>query len=150
MATVCVDHPASFNDASNRLIDKMNQRISASDKFFSLEFFPPRTASGACNLFEKCNRLSQGAPLFCDVSCDVSKTDSVDEHRFIDVASTTQDITQVDTAIQLNSSQVTEDAVLEILYKARRLGLSNIMAVSDSKSCLFSVIYHEILQPPAP
>ena len=33
-----------------RLIDRINDRIQASTSWFSLEFFPPRTANGAANL----------------------------------------------------------------------------------------------------
>lgn len=36
-----------------RLRDKMRRRIEAGDKWFSLEFFPPRTASGAVNLISR-------------------------------------------------------------------------------------------------
>ena len=35
------------------LIDKINARIATGDKWFSLEFFPPRTASGAVNLLHR-------------------------------------------------------------------------------------------------
>jgi len=32
------------------LMDKINDRIQSGTKFFSLEFFPPQTDSGAANL----------------------------------------------------------------------------------------------------
>jgi len=32
------------------LIDRINDRIQSGTKFFSLEFFPPKTESGAMNL----------------------------------------------------------------------------------------------------
>lgn len=32
------------------LIDKINDRIQSGTKFFSVEFFPPQTDSGAANL----------------------------------------------------------------------------------------------------
>ena len=35
------------------LIDKILSRIESKDKFFSLEFFPPRTKSGAINLLSR-------------------------------------------------------------------------------------------------
>ena len=35
------------------LIDRINNRIASGDKWFSLEFFPPRTASGAVNLLHR-------------------------------------------------------------------------------------------------
>ena len=36
-----------------RLIDRVHDRIESRDPFFSLEFFPPRTASGAVNLISR-------------------------------------------------------------------------------------------------
>ena len=35
------------------LIDRMNDRINTGSKFFSLEFFPPKTAPGAANLISR-------------------------------------------------------------------------------------------------
>lgn len=38
---------------SDRLRDKMRRRMESGDRWFSLEFFPPRTASGAVNLISR-------------------------------------------------------------------------------------------------
>ena len=46
------------------LIEKINSRIESGDKFFSLEFFPPRTKSGAVNLISRLDRMRAGNPLF--------------------------------------------------------------------------------------
>jgi len=35
------------------LIDRINDRINSGSKFFSLEFFPPKTAPGAANLISR-------------------------------------------------------------------------------------------------
>jgi len=35
------------------LIDRINDRIKSGAKFFSLEFFPPKTESGAMNLISR-------------------------------------------------------------------------------------------------
>ena len=50
------------------LIDKIQSRIASKDKFFSLEFFPPRTKSGAINLMSRLERMSFGHPLFIDIT----------------------------------------------------------------------------------
>ena len=36
-----------------RLIDRMQKRIDKGGRWFSLEFFPPRTANGAVNLLAR-------------------------------------------------------------------------------------------------
>ena len=50
------------------LIDQIQNRIASGDYFFSLEFFPPRTPAGASNLIARFDRMSEGGPLFCDVT----------------------------------------------------------------------------------
>lgn len=50
------------------LSDRINQKIHDGEKFFSLEFFPPRTPNGAVNLVARFDRMSRGGPLFCDVT----------------------------------------------------------------------------------
>lgn len=50
------------------LIDKIKCKIRKDEKFFSLEFFPPRTRGAAINLFAQFDRVRAGGPLFCDVT----------------------------------------------------------------------------------
>ena len=48
------DSPVDFDDAeAESLIEKINSRIENHEKFFSLEFFPPRTKEGAVNLLAR-------------------------------------------------------------------------------------------------
>ena len=61
--------PFDFGDTfDSSLIDKIQSRIASKDKFFSLEFFPPRTKSGAINLMSRLERMSFGHPLFIDIT----------------------------------------------------------------------------------
>lgn len=50
------------------LSQKIHKKIQLNQKFFSLEFFPPRTPNGAVNLIARFDRMSQGGPLFCDIT----------------------------------------------------------------------------------
>lgn len=45
--------PVLDGDRCDRLRDKMRRRTESGDRWFSLEFFPPRTASGAVNLISR-------------------------------------------------------------------------------------------------
>lgn len=45
--------PVLDADRADRLREKMRRRIESGDRWFSLEFFPPRTASGAVNLISR-------------------------------------------------------------------------------------------------
>lgn len=122
--------------AHGSLIDKINQRMSSSAKFFSLEFYPPRTPSGTFNLLEKCDRFMQGNPLFCEVTCDMKSLECLDSSgkRLLALASATQDLCGVDTMLQLNCSNIDAYKALEILYKAKCLGLRNILAMKEGDS----------------
>ena len=42
-----------FHKPELSLIDKIEKRIQNRDRWFSLEFFPPRTAAGAVNLVHR-------------------------------------------------------------------------------------------------
>ena len=60
--------PNLFGTFETTLNDKIKSRIESRDKFFSLEFFPPRTRSGAINLMSRLERMSAGRPLFVDIT----------------------------------------------------------------------------------
>lgn len=45
--------PSLDPDRHERLREKMRRRMDSGDKWFSLEFFPPRTAEGAVNLISR-------------------------------------------------------------------------------------------------
>ena len=51
-----------------KIIEKIEEKEQAGEKFFSLEFFPPRTELAANNLFSIFDRFSVGQPLFIDVT----------------------------------------------------------------------------------
>lgn len=53
-----------------RLRDKMRRRVDSGDKWFSLEYFPPRTASGAVNLI---SRYKYGRGYSCKASSKISQ-----------------------------------------------------------------------------
>lgn len=42
-----------YTSGNKSLTDKILSRIESGDKFFSLEFFPPRTKEGAVNLLAR-------------------------------------------------------------------------------------------------
>ena len=56
--------PLMFNTYEATLNEKIKARIESKDKFFSLEFFPPRTKAGAVNLMSRLDRMRTGNPLF--------------------------------------------------------------------------------------
>ena len=60
--------PLMFNTYEATLHEKIKARIESKDKFFSLEFFPPRTKAGAVNLMSRLDRMRTGNPLFIGIT----------------------------------------------------------------------------------
>ena len=46
-------HQVKVHPKYRSLLERLNARIAANDTFFSLEFFPPRSSTGAVNLVKK-------------------------------------------------------------------------------------------------
>lgn len=51
-----------------KIVDKINEKIEAGEKFFSFEFFPPKTEDGVKNLHARQERMAALGPTFCDIT----------------------------------------------------------------------------------
>ncbi|XP_076325548.1 methylenetetrahydrofolate reductase (NADPH) isoform X2 [Tachypleus tridentatus] len=121
--------PISFG-AYTSLIDRINHRIESGDKFFSLEFFPPRTKNGAVNLLARFDRMHRGAPLFCDVTWHpASNPCSESETSSITIASAALNYCGLDTMLHITCCNSTKEEINIYLRKARDLGIKNILAL---------------------
>lgn len=52
----------------SRIIDDLKERIAKKERFFSFEYFPPKTDEGVRNLLERQRRMAQLNPAFCDIT----------------------------------------------------------------------------------
>ncbi|KAM9299174.1 methylenetetrahydrofolate reductase (NADPH) [Gastrophryne carolinensis] len=113
-----------------RLRDKMRRRMDAGDKWFSLEFFPPRTASGAVNLISRFDRMGAGGPLFIDVTWHPAGEPGSDkETSSMVIASTAVNYCGLETVLHMTCCQQTKEEITKHLQKAKHQGLKNIMAL---------------------
>lgn len=113
-----------------RLRDKMRRRIEAGDKWFSLEFFPPRTASGAVNLISRFDRMGSGGPLFIDVTWHPAGDPGSDkETSSMIIASTAMNFCGLETVLHMTCSTQTKEEITRHLQKAKHNGLKTIMAL---------------------
>ncbi|XP_044138018.1 methylenetetrahydrofolate reductase [Bufo gargarizans] len=113
-----------------RLRDKMHRRIEAGDKWFSLEFFPPRTASGAVNLISRFDRMGSGGPLFVDVTWHpAGDPGSEKETSSMTIASTAVNFCGLETILHMTCCTQTKEEITRHLHKAKHNGLKNIMAL---------------------
>ncbi|XP_043931178.1 methylenetetrahydrofolate reductase [Protopterus annectens] len=119
----------------DRLRDKMRRRIESGDKWFSLEFFPPRTSSGAVNLIARFDRMGTGGPLFIDVTWHPAGDPGSDkETSSMMIANTAVNYCGLDTILHITCCNQTKEHLTEHLRKAKRLGLKNIMALRGDPS----------------
>ncbi|XP_072281908.1 methylenetetrahydrofolate reductase (NADPH) [Pyxicephalus adspersus] len=113
-----------------RLRDKMRRRIDSGDKWFSLEFFPPRTASGAVNLISRFDRMGSGGPLFIDVTWHPAGDPGSDkETSSMIIASTAVNFCGLETVLHMTCCHQTKEQITQHLQKAKHQGLKNIMAL---------------------
>ncbi|XP_063319169.1 methylenetetrahydrofolate reductase [Pelmatolapia mariae] len=115
---------------SDRLRDKMRRRMESGDRWFSLEFFPPRTASGAVNLISRFDRMGSGGPLFIDITWHPAGDPGSDkETSSLMIASTAVNYCGLESILHLTCCNQSKEKITGYLAKAKHLGLKNIMAL---------------------
>nr|XP_060614746.1 methylenetetrahydrofolate reductase (NADPH) [Anolis sagrei ordinatus] len=122
--------PVLEPERHERLREKMRRRLESGDKWFSLEFFPPRTSSGAVNLISRFDRMGTGGPLFVDVTWHPAGDPGSDkETSSMMIASTALNYCGLETVLHMTCCHQTPATVSAHLRKAKHLGLKNIMAL---------------------
>ncbi|PKK24169.1 methylenetetrahydrofolate reductase (NAD(P)H), transcript variant X2 [Columba livia] len=122
--------PVLDADRHERLREKMRRRLDSGDRWFSLEFFPPRTANAAVNLISRFDRMAAGGPLFVDVTWHPAGDPASDkETSSMIIANTAVNYCGLETILHMTCCNQTKDDITANLQKAKRLGLKNIMAL---------------------
>ncbi|XP_031817411.1 methylenetetrahydrofolate reductase [Sarcophilus harrisii] len=122
--------PVLDAERHERLREKMHRRMESGDKWFSLEFFPPRTAQGAVNLISRFDRMGAGGPLFVDVTWHPAGDPGSDkETSSMIIANTAVDYCGLETVLHMTCCHQTQEEITGHLHKAKRLGLKNILAL---------------------
>lgn len=122
--------PVLDADRTDRLRHKMRRRMESGDHWFSLEFFPPRTASGAVNLISRFDRMGSGGPLFIDITWHPAGDPGSDkETSSMMIASTAVNYCGLESVLHLTCCNQSRQNISRHLSKAKHLGLKNIMAL---------------------
>ncbi|XP_054435714.1 methylenetetrahydrofolate reductase (NADPH) isoform X2 [Pteronotus mesoamericanus] len=117
-------------ERSERLREKMKRRMESGDKWFSLEFFPPRMAQGAANLIAMFDQMGAGRPLFIDVTWHPAGDPGSDkETSSMMIASAAVNYCGLETMLHMTCCQQSREGITGHLHKAKRLGLKNILAL---------------------
>ena len=100
------------------------------DKFFSLEFFPPRTRPGAVNLLSRLERLRAGDPLFVDITWHPAGNPGGDsDTSSMMIAQVAVNYLGLETMLHMTCVGASKEDISGHLQKAKRLGLRNILAL---------------------
>jgi len=122
--------PINMNSFGATLAEKINARCESKDKFFSLEFFPPRTKSGAVNLISRLDRMRAGNPLFIDITWHPAGNPAGDsETSSMMIAHSAVQYVGVESMLHMTCVGSTKENVSGYLEKAKGLGLRNILAL---------------------
>ncbi|BFZ24002.1 hypothetical protein BsWGS_27041 [Bradybaena similaris] len=113
------------------LIERIRDKERNGVPFCSMEFFPPRTQSGAANLISTIERLAACGPLFCDMTWhpagDPSNTEKPTSSTCI--AGTMLNYCGIETMLHMTCVGMTADEIRENLQKAKEMGIRSILAL---------------------
>lgn len=111
-------------------MDRIHEKIAAlppNANYFSLEFFPPKTAQGFANLHARLERMAHSLrPLFVNVTWGAGGSTS---DKSLALAELTQRSLGLTTCLHLTCTNMSRKLVDEALEQARKLGIRNILAL---------------------
>ena len=112
----------------------IQSKINNGERFFSLEFFPPRTAAGAVNLINRFDRMFAGGPLFCDVTWHPAGNPGGDqETSTMAIASAALNYCSLETMLHVTCANQTKAVITGHLQKAKKMGIKNILALRGGR-----------------
>jgi len=122
--------PLMFSTYEATLNEKIKARIESKDKFFSLEFFPPRTKLGAVNLMSRLDRMRLGNPLFIDITWHPAGNPAGDsETSSMMIAHSSVQYVGIESMLHMTCVGSSKKDISSYLDKARKMGLRNILAL---------------------
>ncbi|GAB0135601.1 hypothetical protein EsDP_00003934 [Epichloe bromicola] len=112
------------------MMDKITDKIAAlpaDGEYFSLEFFPPKTAMGFSNLRHRLQRMEQALkPLFVNVTWGAGGSTAT---KSLELAELCQRELGLTTCLHLTCTNMSKRLVDKALEDARVLGIRNILAL---------------------
>ena len=108
-----------------RLRSKIEQCQARNEKFYSFEYFPPKTSAGVENLYSRMDRMAALEPLFCNMTCG-----NVDPlTTTLRLASNAQQYIGLDMVMHITCANQSKDDIRATLNAAKEAGIKNVMAL---------------------
>lgn len=109
-----------------KITDKINA-LPPNSTYFSLEFFPPKTAMGSSNLRARLDRMSRALrPLFVNVTWGAGGSTA---EKSLELAELCQRELGITTCLHLTCTNMNQSLVDQALEEAKVLGIRNILAL---------------------
>ncbi len=108
------------------IIDKIKARIAQQKPFYSFEYFPPQTEAGLHNLYARIERMAALQPVFVDITWGAGGSTS---DTTLGISENLQKFFGLDVLMHLTCTNMPVDKVDEVLEKAQRAGIRNLLAL---------------------
>lgn len=100
--------------------------LKENEKFYSFEFFPPKTDGGFRNLLARLTRMSNLNPLFVTITWGAGGSTS---EKSLELASTCQKLLNLTTVLHLTCTNTNKEIIDHALALAKKNGVRNILAL---------------------
>ncbi|KAF2152018.1 methylenetetrahydrofolate reductase 2 [Myriangium duriaei CBS 260.36] len=105
---------------------KLRQSAQEKKPTFSFEFFPPKTAQGVQNLYDRMDRMHAFGPTFIDVTWGAGGRLS---HLTCEMVKVAQSVYGLETCMHLTCTDMPKSKIDEALKEAYNAGCTNILAL---------------------
>lgn len=109
-----------------KIIDKINRLAEDKEICFSFEYFPPKTAEGVQNLYERLQRMLLLDPVWIDVTWGAGGTTS---ELTLEICEAAQNFCGLETMMHLTCTNMPRDQIDAALKRAKAAGIQNILAL---------------------
>ena len=109
-----------------KLVDKIRTSIEEGQPFYSFEYFPPKTAPGLLNLYDRIERMSKLSPIFLDITWGAGGSTA---DLSLEIASSMQNLIGLETQMHLTCTNMPRAELIEALAQTRDKGIQNILAL---------------------
>ncbi len=110
----------------DKIIDQIYHHIDAGEPFFSFEFFPPKTAVGLANLYERMDRLVALEPLWIDVTWGAGGSAASSS---LDLTRNLMNYFSVQVMMHLTCTGMQPSDLKKVCAQLLEMGVSNILAL---------------------
>lgn len=105
---------------------KLSEAQASGKTTFSFEFFPPKTAQGVQNLYDRMDRMHDLGPSFIDITWGAGGRHAELTCEMVNVA---QSVHGLETCMHLTCTSMGKEKIDEALKNAFRAGCTNILAL---------------------